>query len=144
MIDETKWEIVSETADEIVLRKKRGEWDECSYIVTLSGTIVEPDEYLIRETKNMFNAWPSRELAEKAASMMRVTNSLIWAKLQVEPEFDPYWGSAYQYKYAPSSTSSRVFLTGDLGNPVYSTQEKALEARQLLIDAGVWVEDNGR
>ena len=143
MIDENKWEIVSETADEIVLRKKRDDWDECKWGVTAYGTVLR----LINpypEHKTFFNLWPSKELAEKAAAMMRVTNALIFAKLRVEPEFDPHWGSAYQYKYAPSSTSSRVFLTGDLGNPVYSTQDKALEARQLLIDAGVWVEEDGK
>ena len=141
MIDENKWEIVSETADEIVLRKKRDDWDQCSYIVTLSGTIVEPDKYIIREiireTKNMFNSWPSRELAEKAATRMRVKNALVWAKLKVEPEFEPDWSDEFQEKWCPSTGECWLNREDD-GLEYYSTQQKAQQARQLLIDAGVW------
>ena len=138
MIDETKWEIVSETADEIVLRKKRDEWDECKWAVSSFGSPLSGVTKGIGH-KEFFNAFPSEEIAEKAASMMRVTNALIWAKLQVEPEFDPDWGDAFQEKWCPSTGECWQNREED-GLQYYSNREKALEARQLLIDAGIWQE----
>jgi hypothetical protein len=137
MIDETKWEIASETADEIVLRRKRDEWADTRFVVTASGYAV-PDRYLAIQASNFFNAWPSIELAAKAAAMMRVTNALIWAKLRVEPEFDPDWGDEIQKKYYPDSRSTSYWYLDDHGIPAYSSEGKALEAQQLLIDAGIW------
>ena len=136
MIDETKWEIVSETADEIVLKRKRDEWDDCHWVVSIFGepsiTILKPIDH-----RKLFNTWPSKEIAEKAASMMRSSNALIWAKLRVEPEFEPDWSDGFQEKWCPSTGECWLNREED-GLQYYSTKEKATEARQLLIDAGVW------
>jgi hypothetical protein len=136
MINETKWEIESETDDKIVLRKKRDDWGDCDWVVASYG---EPNITIIKTIhhRKFYNIWPSKELAEKAALMMRSSNALIWAKLRVEPEFEPDWSDGFQEKWCPSTGECWLNREED-GLQYYSTKEKATEARQLLIDAGVW------
>ena len=54
-----------------------------------------------KETHARHNVFPSRSVAGKAAELMRHSNLIISACLQVEPDFEPDWKNFDQTKWFP-------------------------------------------
>jgi hypothetical protein len=104
------------------------------------------DDVIDKECFNNFNCYETEELATKAALMMRRSNAIIMACLQVDPDFVPDYLSSNQVHYSFS------FLAGDISSrprwiqshsytlnygPCVSTQEKWEEAAALLTEWGI-------
>ncbi|MDA9090781.1 hypothetical protein N9J84_01605 [Porticoccaceae bacterium] len=54
-----------------------------------------------RAIRAFHNAFPSMGVAEKAAALMRRSNLVISACLQVDPDFEPDWDNRDQAKWFP-------------------------------------------
>jgi hypothetical protein len=93
-----------------------------------------------------FNCYETEELATKASPMMRRSNAIITACLQVDPDFVPDYLSGNQVHYSFS------FLAGDISSkprwiqshsytlnygPCVSTRKKWEEAAALLKEWGI-------
>lgn len=102
------------------------------------------DGHTIDEERLMFyNVFPSREMAEKAAEMMRRSNAIIHACLLVDPDFEPDWNNAGQSKWFVYYNHNKGKLYMDFDGryqkaPAYvSSKEKANQVIELLKKWGV-------
>jgi hypothetical protein len=98
-----------------------------------------------------FNCYETEELATKASTMMRRSNAIIMACLQVDPDFVPDYLSGNQAHYAFSYSAPHMFRNGfrngnwvrsppsyiDNYGPCVSTIEKWEEAAALLKEWGI-------
>ena len=78
--------------------------DQEYFSVKARGTVARytwMDDLFDKETHANHNVFPSRAVAEKAAECMRLSNLVISACLQVEPDFKPDWKSLDQTKWFP-------------------------------------------
>lgn len=95
------------------------------------------------DAHDFFNCYETKELAEKAAPLMRRSNAIIMAKLMVDPAFKPDWSDTCQVKYYviwngdlnkwTTASSSRI----NMNVACVSTRENAEQMCDLLTDWGV-------
>ena len=87
------------------------------------------------------NCYPSEELAEKAAKLMKRSNNIIRACLLVDPEFEPDWSDRNQVKYYVSRGGEEFEInrrwTSNTAPAYVSSEEKAKEVIKLLEKWGV-------
>lgn len=87
------------------------------------------------------NCYKTRELAEKAAKLMKRYSLIVNACLQVDPDFKPDWGDKSQPKFSyyrhenERDTTTRYW--NDYLTPCVSSIEKANQVIQILNERGV-------
>ena len=95
-----------------------------------------------KEVHARHNVFPSRSVAEKAAELMRHSNLIISACLQVEPDFQPDWRNPNQIKWFP-----RYDHTSQKWEPIctYSYQEAVacVSSKEALQKVFKILEANG-
>jgi hypothetical protein len=148
--------IISTAQDDLaVLMKKKGkrfkpEKGSIYFIVTGDAGVVEVDYGVNSRMDNFyydnFNCYETEELATKASPMMKRSNALIMACLQVDPNFVPDYLSGNQRHYTFYYSAPQMGFIGgwsslsSIGNnygPCVSTIEKWEEAAALLKEWGI-------
>lgn len=92
--------------------------------------------------KKMHNIYRTREAAEKAANLMLLSNAVIRACLEVDPDFEPNWSNINEEKWSvyyshalKKWTETPTVINYDPAH--VSTQEKAQKVCALLNEWGV-------
>ena len=119
------------------------------HVVELSGDVSQSvwnNDRLDSGPWDFFNCYATKELATKAAVMMKRNNAIIMACLMVDPDFVPDYLSGNQEHYSFYYEAPEVSLNGswacsfsytDNHGPCVSTQEKWEEAAALLEEWGI-------
>jgi hypothetical protein len=147
--------IISTAQDDLAkLMKQKGKRfkpgiDEEYWYVDEIGVAIDTgwrDSPFDRLCFNNFNCYETKELANKASPMMKRSNAIITACLQVDPDFVPDYLSSnqehYYFWYEAGSIGHEggwrlsKSYTLDVG-PCVSTQEKWHEAAALLKEWGI-------
>jgi hypothetical protein len=143
--------IIAIAQDDLALLMKKGkrfkpEFDKEWGCVDQTGNVVDTywnDLPYDLQCYNNFNCYETKELATKAAVMMKRSNAIIMACLQVDPDFVPDYLSDNQKHYSFYYEAPEVGLNGswecsfsytDNYGPCVSTVEKWKEAAALLTE----------
>jgi hypothetical protein len=146
--------IISTAQDELALLMKKGkrfkpEIDEEYWLVGDDGqTYCNPwgNDTFDKNVWERFTCYETKEIATKAAVMIKRNNAIINACLQVEPDFVPNYLSGNQGHYSFYYEAPEVSLNGswacsfsytDNHGPSVSTLEKWEEAAALLKEWGI-------
>ena len=141
--------IISTAQDDLaVLMKKskrfKPELDEECYVVDGSGDaekLYNCNLTVDKECYDNFNCYETKELATKAAVMIKRNNAIIMACLQVDPDFVPDYLSGNQEHHSFCYQAEemgidpewiRIMNYSYIYGPCVSTQEKWEEAAALL------------
>jgi hypothetical protein len=130
-------------------KRFKPEFDEEYWYVDEIGVAIDTgwrDSPFDRLCFNNFNCYETKELANKASPMMKRSNAIITACLQVDPDFVPNYLSGNQahfsFCYQAEDTgvdAEWVTIIGVIHNygPCVSTQKKWHEAAALLKEWGI-------